>query len=142
MPALYEHRHTVQETEIDDQGHAGNLVYLRWMQEAAVAHSAAQGWSPERYRQEGVSWVVRSHFIEYLQPAFRGEEIAVLTWVANFQKVRSLRKYQIVRPRDEAVLARAETDWAFIDRARQTPCRIPRQLIDSFEVVPQSDRGA
>ena len=68
MPAIYLHNVKVTDEHIDIQGHANNLVYLRWMQDAAVAHSAAQGWDGERYRELSAGWVVRSHFIEYLVP--------------------------------------------------------------------------
>ena len=135
MPSVYFHRLTVSSKDIDEQGHVNNLEYLRWMQDAAVAHSAAQGWNAQRYRAQGSGWVVRSHHIEYLQPAFAGDQIMVVTWVAGFRKVRSLRKYQIHRSHDQALLASAETDWAYIGLERRVPRRIPQELIDSFDVV-------
>ena len=72
----------------------------------------------------------------YLAPAFAGEEIEVVTWVSNFRKVTSLRRYRIVRPSDGAVLATAETDWAYIGRKRNVPRRIPAELIADFVLVP------
>ena len=49
MVARFEYLHTVTREDIDDLGHAGNYHYIRWMQHAAVAHSTANGWPPERY---------------------------------------------------------------------------------------------
>ena len=135
MPALFRHRLTVSASAIDGQGHVNNLAYLQWMQDAAVAHSAAQGWNTLRYREIGSAWVVRSHWIKYLQPAFEGEKLVVATWVASFGKVRSLRKYRVFRENDRAVLASAETDWAFIGLEHRVPRRIPDVLIASFEVL-------
>jgi acyl-CoA thioester hydrolase len=135
MPAVYEHAHTVRADEIDEQGHVGNVHYVRWMQEAALAHSSAQGWTPQRYGDAGAGWVVRSHFIEYLQPAFEDEQVVVRTWVADLKKVTSLRKYRIVRAADGVVLANAETNWAFISRETGAPRRIPPELAQSFDVV-------
>jgi acyl-CoA thioester hydrolase len=109
------------------------------MQLAAVAHSSKQGWSPERYAEEGSAFVVRSHKIEYLAPSFAGQSIVVETWVTGFQKVTSLRKYLIRRPDDDALLARAETNWAYIGRKHGVPRRIPQQLIDSFEPAPDHE---
>jgi acyl-CoA thioester hydrolase len=135
MPAVYEHHHAVLPGEIDEQGHVGNVHYVSWMQAAAVAHSSAQEWTPQRYREAGGGWVVRSHLIEYLQPAMKGDQVVVRTWVADFKKVTSLRKYLIVRPADGALLARAETNWAFIARDTGAPRRIPPELARCFEVV-------
>jgi acyl-CoA thioester hydrolase len=137
MPAIFEYKLTVPDSAIDGQGHVSNLEYVRWMQEAAVAHSAAQGWPRDRYRQLGAGWVVRSHKIEYLQASFAGDEVTVYTWVADFRKIRSLRKYKIVRTTDHQVLAVAETDWAFIALDQRVPRRIPAELAGAFEIVPK-----
>jgi acyl-CoA thioester hydrolase len=140
MPAIFEYHLTVAEDEIDGQGHVNNIEYLKWMQDAAVAHSAEQGWTTQRYRALGSGWVARTHTIEYLQPAFADENIVVKTWISNFKKVTSLRKYKIVRPDDAAVLATAETNWAFIGLERYIPRRIPQELFESFDLVgPESE---
>lgn len=132
MNPIFEFEHTVEESEIDALGHVNNLAYLRWMQDAAVAHSAACGWTTKRYLEAGVGWVVRSHNIEYRTPAMHSDEIVVRTWVAGFKKVTSRRRYDIVRPADEALLATAETNWAFIGFEHRVPRRIPTEVIEAF----------
>ena len=139
MPAIFEYRLTVTEADIDSQGHVNNLEYVRWMQNAAVGHSAEQGWSTERYHEIGAGWVARSRKIEYLQAAFKGDEVVVYTWVADFRKVRSLRKYKMVRVGDEVTLAVAETDWAFFGYEHRVPRRVPPEVAQSFIVVPPED---
>jgi acyl-CoA thioester hydrolase len=134
MIARFEYPHLVTHEDIDELGHAGNFHYVRWMQHAAVAHSAANGWPPERYNQLGAGWVVRSHQITYLKPAYEGDELVITTWVANLRPATSLRRYEIYRS-DGALLARAETEWAFINYARQKPTRIPPVVADCFEIV-------
>jgi acyl-CoA thioester hydrolase len=138
MPAIFDYYRRVLPTEIDPQGHANNVAYVQWMQEAALAHSAAQGWPPQRYRERGVSWVARSHFIEYRRPAFVDEELIVRTWVATMQRCSSLRRYQILRAAGEVLLAVAETNWAFVSLAEEKLCRIPAEIAESFDLL---DRG-
>jgi acyl-CoA thioester hydrolase len=138
MTALFEYVHTVVSEDIDELDHAGNYHYVRWMQDAAVAHSTANGWSPDDYRRLGAGWVVREHQITYLRPAFEGDRIVIRTWVANLRPATSLRKYEIVGA-DGELLARAETDWAFINYARHRPVRIPPEVASCFEVVEASD---
>lgn len=141
MPAVFEYPHVVTDDEIDEViRHVNNLAYLKWMQSAAMAHSAAQGWPPDAYLQLGAGWVVRSHQIEYLSPALPGDEVVVSTWVADLGKATSLRRYKIMRRggEKEAVLAVAATDWAFIHFATHFPRRIPVEVASAFEIVPDS----
>ena len=144
MSAIFEYAHVVTESEIDDViRHVNNLAYLKWMQSAALAHSAAQGWTAAAYQELGAGWVVRSHQIEYRQPAFPGDAIVVRTWVANLKKVTSLRRYEIVRAGDnKPILAIAATDWAFIHFATHQPRRIPPEVIRAFEIVPDAANDA
>ena len=135
MPDIFFHPHVVEAGEIDDLGHANNVVYIAWLQAAAVAHSAAQGWPSPRYHALGQGWVVRSHAIEYLLPAFAGDHVVVETWVATMKKVTSLRRYRIVRGGDGALLATAETNWAFVDLTVGKPVRIPPEVGEAFVVV-------
>lgn len=134
MSAVFEYAQTVSSEEIDDLGHAGNYHYVRWMQHAAVAHSTANGWPPERYDELGAGWVVRSHHITYLKPAFEGDPLVIRTWVENMKSATSLRRYEITH-RDGSLLATAKTDWAFVSYARQRAIRIPKVVADSFEVA-------
>jgi acyl-CoA thioester hydrolase len=110
-------------------------VFIGWMQSAAVAHSAAQGWPAARYSALGQGWVVRSHAIEYLLPAYAGDHVEVETWVATMKKVTSLRRYRIVCKPDGALLATAETNWAFLDLSSGRPTRIPPEVGGAFVVV-------
>ena len=77
MPAVFEYHHQVTADEIDRVGHVNNIEYLRWLQNAAIAHSAAQGWPARAYHELGQGWVVRSHYIEYLAPAFPGDGLGL-----------------------------------------------------------------
>ena len=136
MSEIFEYPHTVTDDEIDQQGHANNVAYVGWMQAAAIAHSAALGWTAERYGQMGMGWVARRHTIDYLQPAYAGEELIVETHVADMKKVTSTRVYRILRRSDCALLAKGETNWAFINYATGKPTRIPAEIAGAFPVAP------
>ena len=141
MPAILEWTHTVTDADLDGLGHANNISYVKWMQSAALAHSAAQGWPVDAYSRLGCGWVVRSHFIEYLSPALLGDTIIVRTWVADMKKVTSLRRYRIVATRSdkELILAKAQTNWAFIDYRTGVPKRIPVEVSSAFEIADIAD---
>lgn len=140
MPAIFDYCHIVSEREIDVLGHANNAVYVNWMQAAAIAHSTAQGWPSNRYHNASYAWVARSHNIEYLSPAFAGDALLIQTFIADMQRVTSLRCYEIVRQADNALIARAETRWVFIHLGTRKPARIPAEVQADFEIVSREDR--
>ena len=67
-----------------------------------------------------------------------GARARVRTWVADMQRVTSLRKYEIVRPSDAALLVRAETNWAFVRMSDLKLTRIPEAVRESFELHSES----
>ena len=135
MIRIYRHEIQVPPSAIDENGHVNNVQYVQWMQDAAVQHSNAVGCT--RVTLElGATWVIRSHKVEYLRPAFQGDRLVVLTWVSNFRKVRSLRKYRFFRVSDKAILANGETDWVLVDAESGRPMAIPDHLAAVFERVP------
>jgi acyl-CoA thioester hydrolase len=129
---IFSKRFEVPADAIDRQGHVNNLAYVTWMQDVAIEHSAAVGWPMDRYAAIGAGWVVRSHFVEYLRPAFAGDH----TWVPEFTHRSTPRRYLFVREGDNRLLARAETRWVFIDLTTGRRRDLPDELIGAFETVP------
>ncbi len=138
--AVFRYRMTIPQDAIDGNGHVNNVAYVQWMQEAAIRHFEALGGTP-LMEAAGATWVVRSHKIEYLSPAFAGEEIEVRTWIANARRVRSLRKYEFVRPSDGKALVRGETEWVFVDARDGRPMAIPQNILARFP-LEDSERTA
>ncbi|GHT27862.1 hypothetical protein FACS18942_07700 [Planctomycetales bacterium] len=139
MPVpVYHHRVIVQKSDIDENKHANNICYLRWMNEAAIAHSTANGWTSQKLIELGQTWFARRHTIEYLAPVAEGEELEVITWIYDWKSVRSVRKYRFIRYSDNTVAAEAETLWVFVNTATGKPVRIPQIVADSFIVVGEN----
>ena len=134
MTAIYRHEVHVTEDLVDRNGHVNNVAYVQWMQDAAVQHARASGCTQVSVSL-GATWVVRTHRVEYFRPAFAGDRITVLTWVADWRKVRSLRKYKMVRGDEPAPLVRAETDWVFVDVKTGRPRPIPAEIKNTLPAV-------
>jgi acyl-CoA thioester hydrolase len=124
---------------IDTNGHVNNIQYLQWMQDAAIAHAEATGGAAAT-AAAGATWVVRSHHLEYLRPAFAGETLEIQTWVATLRRSSSQRRYRILRA--GAVLARGETVWVFVDATTGKPRPIPPEVSGCFCLVPPGDEPA
>jgi len=115
----------VQPEHIDAQGHVNNVVYLRWMQDAATAHWEAA--APAEHKAM-VSWVVTRHEIDYKAPAFVGEELVARTWVGEPSGATWERFIEIRRREDDRLLARGRSIYAALDRATGRPKRVDAEL--------------
>ncbi|MEI8310449.1 MAG: acyl-CoA thioesterase [Verrucomicrobiota bacterium] len=124
----------VSASVIDGNGHVNNVAYVQWMQDIAVEHYA----SIHGVEDQGANstWVVREHKIEYLLPAFEGEEIEIQTWIADVRRVRSLRCYKFIRRSDGSLLVRGETNWVFIDTNTGAPRAIPPSVASVMPILP------
>lgn len=122
----------VRYDDCDPYGHVNHAAYLRYMLEAAFAASASIGFPVGRYREMGRLWFVRDTEIEYLAPLRYGDEVVVQTWVLDFRRVRSRRAYELRRAGDEMVVARAVTDWVFLDNVKQRPASVPAGMAAAF----------
>jgi acyl-CoA thioester hydrolase len=139
MTDIFTKRFVVPPEAIDANRHVNNLAYLQWMQDVAIEHSAALGWPIERYISTGGTWVARSHFIEYLRPAFEGEALALHTWVSAAGSRSAVRHYATVREPDRTLLARAETNWVYVTLATGRPAVVPDDLLNAFPIVAKED---
>ena len=124
---VYRYEFIVPQEALDENGHVNNVRFVQWMQDAAVRHYEAAGGIPPTLAI-GATWVVRSHTVEYLRPAFAGELVEVQTWVVNIRRVRSLRRYRFIRKSDGKLLVKGETDWVFVDAKTGVPKVIPEEV--------------
>ena len=139
--SVYQFDIVVTAAVLDGNRHVNNVVYVQWMQDAALQHSGATGCT-RLTAAAGATWVARMHRIEYLSPAFAGDRLTVQTWVADFRKVRSLRRYRFVRTSDQRLIARGETDWVYVDAASGRPRAVPAEIVSVFTLLPDAGTGA
>ncbi len=129
---VYSLEFVVQDGDIDMLGHASNIVFVRWVQDAALAHSAAVGLDFEAYQRIGSVFVVVRHEIDYVRPAMRGDTIEARTWVSDVKAAKCLRSTELVRKADGQMLARGVTTWGFIEMATGRPKRIVESVRTAF----------
>jgi acyl-CoA thioester hydrolase len=123
----FSHSFRVSSENIDAQGHVNNVAYVRWIQDAAVAHWFSV---TNEETREKLTWVVLRHEIDYKKQAFENEEITVLTWVGEPTRISWERFTEIKRGAD--LLCQAKSIWCLIDRQTSRPTRIKNELIKIF----------
>jgi acyl-CoA thioester hydrolase len=118
-----------QPGDIDELGHVNNVVYLSWVQDAAVTHW--QTISPPEVKDNEV-WVALKHTIEYRDAVLEGETVEVRTWLGEARGARFDRHVDIRKPGAKRFSARAVTEWCRLDAASRRPKRIGEDVMLAF----------
>lgn len=117
----------VSEQDLDDLKHVNNLVYLKWVLDAAQNHWLSL--TNEKIREK-YHWVVLRHEIDYYKPALLNDQLTVITWVEWHEGVRSLRKVNIYR--NSQLIASTKTIWCLLDAKTMRPKRIENDISDLY----------
>ena len=125
----FKHSIPVLPTDIDELGHANNVVYLRWVQEVAEAHWNAKASAELRVKYV---WVVLRHEIDYLSPVVLNDKLIGTTWVDLPDGARSMRHVEIFNQTSNKLSARAKTTWCLLLTSTMKPKRIEKDITDVF----------
>lgn len=126
---VYRYSKKVEKSDIDELNHVNNVVYVQWIQDAAVRH-----WNsiaPEDIKSRYV-WVIVRHEIDYKFPAMLNEELQIETRVLSVATASSVRQVQIFRKSDKRLLVEAQTNWCMVDRETLRPVRISEEVKKLF----------
>lgn len=115
--------------DIDELGHVNNAVWVRWIQDVAVAHWAAV--APPEHRDAYV-WVVTRHEIDYRGNVVAGETVTAETWVPEPPKGARFDRHMRFTGADGRVKVEAVSTWAMIDRATGRLVRVRPEIAAPF----------
>ncbi|KPM47839.1 acyl-CoA thioesterase [Jiulongibacter sediminis] len=113
---------------LDELNHVNNVVYLKFMEKAAIDHWYHVATEEER---ESVRWIARRHEIDYLRPAFLNDELTIETWVEKHDAISTERHYLISKNGQPVV--KALTLWIALDPVSMKPKRLPAELMAKFD---------
>jgi acyl-CoA thioester hydrolase len=130
----FEHPLLAADSDLDALGHVNNVAFVRWIQDAAVAHSTAVGWDFAAYQRLGAFFVVRRHEVDYLRQVAAGDALVAKTWISQASGARCVRETELRRPADGEVVAHGRTTWVLIQIASGRPIRIQPDLVSAFGV--------
>jgi len=128
-PERFPIRIRVQPADIDELGHVNNLVYLRWVQEVAIAHWTARTTAEQR---AVLTWVVVRHEIDYKRPAMPDDDLVVTTWVGVATRRTYERHTEIARAADGTVLAKARSVWVPLDPRTMKVIEVSAEVRERF----------
>jgi len=115
--------------DIDELGHVNNAVWVRWIQEIAVAHWQALA-PPEQIA--AYVWVVTRHEIDYRGNVAEGETVMGETWVPGRPYGARFDRHVRFTGADGRVKVEAVTTWALLDRATGRLMRVRDEIAAPF----------
>jgi len=121
--ARFKLRIEVKPEDIDELGHVNNVVYLGCVQLVAATHWNSL--STREIRSKNI-WVALRHEIDYVNPAFVGDEVWGYTWVSSLEGAKSIRHVEFYL--GEKCLAKAKTNWCLLDAMSLKPKRIGQDI--------------
>jgi acyl-CoA thioester hydrolase len=130
-PNRYALTFEIDAADIDFMGHANNASYIRWVQEAVIAH-----WRRVAPREAVAStlWVALKHEITYRNPGFQDDWVDVVSRFEHFKGARAF--HRTVIKRGEEILAEARSVWCCLDAKTRRPIRIAGRIADLFVPAP------
>jgi acyl-CoA thioester hydrolase len=82
--------------------------------------------------EHGFAILLREINVQYLQPAFYGDELELSSWVSDVRRVSATRHYLIHRSSDKAEIARIHTLGVWVNLDSRMPVRIPDEMLKDF----------
>ena len=130
-PHLFHTR--VEDADMDGLNHTNNAVYVKWCEQVAWSHSVALGLDLEAYRSLDRAMVITRSEFDYLQASRAGDEIAVGTWIVDWdRKLTMNRRFQVIRLGDGVTLLRGAMRFACVELSSGRPRRLPEAFIEGY----------
>ena len=120
---------TATAADIDELGHVNNAVWVRWIQDIAVAHWHAVA-TPEQHAAH--VWVVTRHEVDYRGNVSAGETVIAETWVPAPPQGARFDRHVRFTGADGKVKVEAKTTWALLNRATGRLMRVRPEIAAPF----------
>ncbi|HEV2532373.1 thioesterase family protein [Phenylobacterium sp.] len=118
-----------QPSDIDENGHVNNVVYLGWAQEIAIAHWKSRA---DPADQDAFAWIALRHEVDYRRALVLGETASGRTWVAQAAEGPRFERYVRIDAPDGPMSAQVRTVWVLVEKTTGRPRRVPAHMVEMF----------
>jgi acyl-CoA thioester hydrolase len=120
--------------ELDASGSVSAANYLRYLIETAWDWGIAIGWDVNYSQNPEVFWVIRETEIRFLRALRHNDEFGLTIWLANWQRVRGTRCFELIRKNGDEVIAQGTQQVVYMDARTGRPKNMPDGMIDTFRI--------
>lgn len=121
--------------QVDQHGRLAPAALLSALQNAALAHSDALGYTLDYLAERHCGWaVINWHIIIHRMP-IHAETVRIETWCNKTRRMQSERGYVILDANGEK-LVDTMSRWVFMDFAKRKIANAPADMLDAYGSTP------
>lgn len=135
---IFENEYRVGIEDVDIDNLITSKAVLRMFEDMACFHAASLGHDPISVVEMGFAWVLANWQIKILKRCSYGAILKVKTWPKRFEKITTLRDYEIVDESGE-IIAVGTSRWFIIDIKTRRPMRISEEYAKPYLPLTEDD---
>ena len=134
MSKIFTRTFRVRWAELDDSGTVSPANYLRYLIETAWDWGDAVGLGVNDSQSLGMFWLIRETEIRFLHPLRHNDRFNFTIWLANWQRVRGTRCFELKLEESGEVIAQGTQQIVCMDLTTGRPVSLPEDVIDRFRL--------
>jgi len=134
MSKIFTRTFRVRWAELDASGTVSPANYLLYLIETAWDWGDAVGLGVSDSQSLGMFWLIRETEIRFLQPLRHNDTFDFTIWLANWQRVRGTRCFEIKLKEKGHVIAQGTQQIVCMDVKTGRPMSLPEEAIDRFRL--------
>jgi YbgC/YbaW family acyl-CoA thioester hydrolase len=134
MSKIFTRTFRVRWGELDPSGNVSSAHYLRYLIETAWDWGDAVGLGVNDSQSLGMFWLIRETEIHFLHPLRHNDTFDFTIWLANWQRVRGVRCFELTLKGSGEVIAQGTQQIVCMDAKTERPTSLPEDVIDRFRL--------
>lgn len=134
MSKIFTRTFRVRWGELNPNGTVSPANYLRYLIETAWDWGDAVGLGVNDSQTLGMFWLIRETEIHFLHPLRHNDTFDFTIWLANWQRVRGMRCFELKLKENGEVIAQGTQQVVCMDAKTGRPVSLPEDVIDRFRL--------
>lgn len=129
---MYSFKSRIRYSEVDQQCFLTLDKLIDYFQDCSTFHSESVGFGVEWLAERQQCWMLTAWQIVIDRMPKLGEEVTISTWPYAFRGINGARNFQMTDENGD-VIARADSQWVFVDLTCGHPTRVGQELLEGYE---------
>ena len=122
----------VEWRDLDTLDHVNNAVYAEYVEDAIALALDSVGWTPEKFKSQGLNIVYDRAHMKYLSSAIWGDELDVTTSLVKLKDTGGAFFVKIKRSADSEPIIECIVEWTLTERSSGEKQNLPKSLFHSL----------